>query len=344
MSERGRVLQVMMAGMKPIPPASVITLGECMTAFVATTPGPLADAIDFERHIAGAEANVAVGLARLEHKVAYLGRVGADGFGTAIVRKLRGEGVDVGHLVVDAEGRTGVLFRERRALGAIDVVYHRAGSAASHLGPGDIDQAVDDGVFEGARWLHLTGITPALSISARAAALRARDVARERGMTISLDVNLRRRLWSDTEAAPVLRDLAEGIDVILGSPDELAVLVAADATGEPADLLAAIVAAGHATAVAKLGSDGVLAIETGGEAVRVAGIAVAQIVDPVGAGDAFCAGFIAGRLDGVDLTAALRMGNACGALAVAAAGDQAGLPDPAELARLLETGGPDTLR
>jgi 2-dehydro-3-deoxygluconokinase len=330
--------------MEPMPAVEVITLGECMAAFVATTAGPLADTVDFERHIAGAEANVAVGLARLEHRVAYLGRVGADAFGTAIVRKLRGEGVDVNHVVIDTAARTGVLFRERRALGAIDVVYHRAGSAASRLGPEDVDRAVDDGVFDGARWLHLTGITPALSISARAAALRARDVARERGMTISLDVNLRRRLWSDNEAAPVLRDLAEGIDVVLGSPDELAVLIDADASSEPADLVAAVVAAGHATGVAKLGSDGALAIETGGETVRVAAIPVSQIVDPVGAGDAFCAGFIAGRLDGVDLSAALRMGNACGALAVAAAGDQAGLPDPAELARLLEAGGPDTLR
>ena len=96
--------------------------------------------------------------------------------------------------------------------------------------------------------------------------------------------------------------------------------------------------------MAKLGARGALGLEAGGSAVHVTGLPVAHVVDPVGAGDAFCAGFIAGRLDGVDLETALRMGNACGALAVAAAGDQAGLPDRAELARLLAGEGADTIR
>ena len=128
--------------------SDVVTLGECLASFVATTPGPLAEAIGFERHVAGAEANVAVGLARLGHTVTYIGRVGADGFGTAIVRRLRGEGVDVRYLATDDSAPTGVMFRERRSLGAIDVVYHRRGSAASKLGPDDVDRAVDDGALE----------------------------------------------------------------------------------------------------------------------------------------------------------------------------------------------------
>jgi 2-dehydro-3-deoxygluconokinase len=323
--------------------SEVVTLGECLASFVATKPGPLADAIDFERHVAGAEANVAVGLARLGHSVAYLGRVGADGFGTAIVRRLRGEGVNVGHLAVDDEAPTGVMFRERRGLGPIDVAYHRAGSAGSRLSAADVERAADDGIFDGARWLHLTGITAALSASARAATTAARDRARASGLPISLDVNLRRRLWTDEAAAPVLRDLARGVDVVFGSPDELAVLAGASTT-EPAELVTLIGALGPTVVAAKLGADGALGWESGGSSVRVQGIAVATVVDPVGAGDAFCAGFIAGRLDGVDLETALRMGNACGAMAVAAAGDQAGLPDRVELGRLLASGGPDTLR
>ena len=86
--------------------SEVVTLGECLASFLATTPGPLAEAVDFERHVAGAEANVAVGLARLGHTVSYIGRVGSDGFGTAIVRKLRGEGVDVGRLPIDPDAIT----------------------------------------------------------------------------------------------------------------------------------------------------------------------------------------------------------------------------------------------
>ena len=324
------------------PVAQVVTIGECLASFHATEPGPLAEARTFARHIAGAEANVAVGLARLGHRVAYVGRVGNDGFGTAIVRALRGEGVDVRQLTVDDAGRTGVMFRERRALGAMDVVYHRAGSAGSRLTADDVDRAVDAGVFDGSRWLHLTGITPALSASARSATTRARDAARAAGATVSLDINLRRRLWSDEEAAPVMRDLAASVDVVLGSADELAVVAGVATDEAPADVAAGVTQLGPRTVIAKLGRDGALGLEAGRVSVAPT-IPLDVVVDHVGAGDAFCAGFIAGRLDGVDLGAALRMANACGALAVSAAGDQAGLPDRDELARLL-AGGPDTLR
>jgi 2-dehydro-3-deoxygluconokinase len=322
----------------------VVTLGECLASFVAADAGPLAEARGFTRHIAGAEANVAVGLARLGHAVAYIGRVGGDGFGTAILRALRGEGIDVRHLTIDDSARTGVMFRERRVLGAMDVVYHRAGSAGSRLTPEDVVRAVDDGVFEGIRWLHLTGITPALSDTASAATTRALEEGRRTGATVSLDVNMRRRLWSDEQAAPLLRDLASRVDVVFGSTDELALIAGADLDSEPEQLVAAVAATGPRTVVVKLGRDGALGRDRE-TSMAVPGIAVTDVVDPVGAGDAFCAGFIAGRLDGVDLTTALRMGNACGALAVAASGDQSGLPDRGELARLLAgTGGPDTLR
>ncbi len=320
----------------------VITLGECLASLLASTPGSLAEATSFERHVAGAEANVAVGLARLGHTVGFIGRVGDDGFGTAIVRKLRGEGVDVAHLVVDPAA-TGVMFRERRLLGTSAVVYHRAGSAGSRLAVDDVERAANDGAFEAARWLHLTGITPALSATARAATFRARELARAAGLTISLDINLRRRLWSDEEAASVLRELAAGVDVVLGGDEELAVLTGLDPAAAAEESVAAVTRLGPSIAIAKLGAEGALALETGATPILEPAIMVGTVVDPVGAGDAFCAGFIAGRLDGTDLPTAVRMGNACGALAVAASGDQAGLPDRAELARLLG-GGPDTLR
>ncbi len=332
----------MMGMMEAQHATEVVTLGECLASFVASDPGPLAESRAFVRHIAGAEANVAVGLARLGHAVAYIGRVGGDGFGTAIVRALRAEGVDTRFLAVDDAAGTGVMFRERRVLGAMDFVYHRSASAGSRLTPEDVDRAVDDGVFHQTRWLHLTGITPALSGSARAATMRALAAGRDAGATISLDVNLRRRLWSDHEAAPVIRDLASRVDVVLGSTDELALVADVDGETAPEQLVAAVAANGPMTVVAKLGPDGAFGRDAE-ECVAEPGIAVAQVIDPVGAGDAFCAGFIAGRLDGVDLAAALRMANACGALAVAASGDQSGLPDGDELARLL-AGGPDTLR
>src|SRR5712691_6899364 len=197
----------------------VITLGECLVAFVAASPGPLADVDTFERFVAGAEANVAVGLARLGHSVTFIGRVGADGFGEAIRRRLRGEGVGTDGLLTDARAATGLMFRERRTIGPAQVLYARRESAGARLSVKDIDRASDQGLFRGARWLHLSGITPALSDSARAATFRAAELGRAAGMTISLDLNLRRRLWSDETAAPILRQLAATADVILGSPD-----------------------------------------------------------------------------------------------------------------------------
>jgi 2-dehydro-3-deoxygluconokinase len=109
----------------------VVTLGECLVALVAMDVGPLAEVGVFGRHVAGAEANVAVGLARLGHRVAFVGRVGADGLGTAILRGLRGAGVVVDWLRVDADAPTGLVIRERRALGPADVLYRRTSSAGS---------------------------------------------------------------------------------------------------------------------------------------------------------------------------------------------------------------------
>lgn len=327
-------------------PPEIVTLGECLVSFVATTPGSLAEARAFERHIAGAEANVAVGLARLGHSVAYIGRVGEDGFGTAIRRHLRGEGVDVRHLAMDPEATTGIMFRERRALGAVAVLYARAGSAGSRLEPADVERAAADGIFDRARWLHLTGITPALSDGGRAAVVRALDLARAAHLTVSFDVNLRRRLWPDEVAAPVLRSLAAGADIVLGSPDELAAIAGRpdEGTTHAADLARAVLDLGPSLVVVKLGSGGAVAVSRDGESVAAPAMAGATVVDPVGAGDAFCAGFIAARLEGADLAHALRAANACGASAVAASGDMAGLPERAELDRLLADGGPDTLR
>jgi 2-dehydro-3-deoxygluconokinase len=323
--------------------AEVVTLGECLIALIATAPGPLAEAAAFERHVAGAEANVAVGLARLGHSVAYIGRVGEDGFGTAIVRRLRGEGVDVGHLVADAEAATGLMLRERRVLGAAQVVYARTGSAGSRVSVVDVDHAATDGVFAGARWLHITGITPALSATAHDATRQAVELAHSAGLMVSFDVNLRRRLWSDADAAPIVRRFAEHADVVLGSPDELAV-VTGSTTADAAALARAVIDLGPSIAVVKLGAEGALGLERGGEPVSCPALPVPGALDPVGAGDGFCAGFIAARLDGADLATALRSGNACGAAVVAAVGDLAGLPDAAELARLLADAGPDTIR
>ena len=200
------------------------------------------------------------------------------------------------------------------------------------------------GVFATVAWLHLTGITPALSSTARAAVAAALDAARTAGATVSLDLNLRRRLWTESEAGSVLRALAGRADIVIADIDEAAVVTGRPSDTQPADLAAALLRLGPTLAVIKLGPAGALALGPDGTAASIPGLPVAAVVDPVGAGDAFCAGFIDARLAGIDLPDALRRANACGASAVAALGDQTGLPTAAELSRLIAAEGPDTLR
>ena len=324
-------------------PPEIVTLGECLMALVASEYGPLAEARGFGAHVAGAEANLAVGLSRLGHPTAFIGRVGPDGFGTAICRALRGASVNVDWLGVDDAAPTGILVRERRALGAAEVLYYRSGSAGSRLESADVDAAAAEGAFSGARWLHVTGITPALSRSARDAVERALELARVAGATVSLDLNLRRKLWTDRDARPVLAALAARSDVVLASEDEAAVVTGSAVNSKPDDLLGAILALGPSTAILKLGANGAIAREKEGDVVRAAAVRVTAI-DPIGAGDAFCAGFIAARLEGKDLAAALNVANLSGAAAVAAVGDQAGLLDRTELDRLMGSSTVDAIR
>jgi 2-dehydro-3-deoxygluconokinase len=325
------------------PAAEVVTLGECLVALVAKDHGPLAEASAFERHVAGAEANVAVGLARLGHRVAYVGRVGRDGFGTAILRRLRGEGVLTDFLAIDETAPTGLLVRERRSLGPAEVAYYRSGSAGARLSVADVEDAAEAGLFARARWLHVTGITPALSRSARAATERAVALGRESMLTVSLDVNLRRKLWSDDEAASTLRDLATKADVVLASGAEAALITGADPGAAAAELAEAILALGPSIAVIKLGAAGAVALEAAGQTATVSALPTSA-VDTIGAGDGFSAGFIAPRLEGESLGRALEMANACGAAAVSVIGDLTGLPDRRELDRLLDVAHDDAIR
>jgi 2-dehydro-3-deoxygluconokinase len=330
------------------PAAEVITLGECLISMVADR-APLATARSFEVHVAGAEANVAVGLARLGHTVAYIGRVGSDPLGIAIVRRLRGEGVQVEHLAVDPEGPTGLFIRELRELGPSDLVYYRSGSAGSKLSAADVSAA--DGLFAGARWLHVTGITPALSTTAREAVEGAISRARENGLTVSLDLNLRRKLWSEAEAAAVLSDLVARCDIVLGDLDEAALVTNVparrDGPPDPEAVADALLALGPRVAVVKLGSAG--ALEHRGEAgphrsTRREAIPLTRVVDPVGAGDAFTAGYIAATLEGLAPPRALDLANACGAAVASTVGDMDGLPTRPEVERILGARGPDVLR
>lgn len=303
----------------------VVTVGEAMALLVTEPPLPLRAARTFHRSIAGAESNVAIGVVRLGRSAGWIGRVGNDPFGLGILDHLRAEAVDITHAVVDDDAPTGVLIRDRHTERPIHVIYHRAGSAGSRVGPADIDEEY----VAGARVLHLTGITPALSSSARAAVLRAAEIAEEHGVTITLDPNLRLKLWSAAEAAAALEPLVAVADVVFVGDREAVQLSGHE---DPEEAVGWFVDLGAGLVVSKRGADGSSA--TDGTETWSAPAYPVDPVDVIGAGDAFAAGFLVARLEGAGVAAALRVGNAAGALCIQVPGDVEGLPYRADLAAL----------
>lgn len=296
----------------------VITLGEMMTMLVATETGPLRSSETFRKHVAGSEANVAIGLARLGHQPGWISRLGDDEFGTFIRNFLRGEGVDVSHVILDREHPTGIAFKERRELGARKVIYYRRGSAASFLASTDLDPSY----FAGARYFHTSGINPALSPSMHEAMLAAIDLAHQAGARVTFDPNVRLRLWDAETCRRTLRDILPRVDIVLPGMEEAELL-----TGEiePIRAAEALRALGPSMVVLKLGAEGSLALTDEG-ITRAPALHLEHIVDPVGAGDGFAAGFLSGQLRGWDLAASLRLGNIVGAHAMSVSGDVEGLP------------------
>ena len=293
----------------------VLTFGETMLALNAS--GPLSPGAQLTASVAGAESNVAIGLARLGHTAAWVGRVGDDEAGALVIRTLRGEGVDT-RPVVDAAA-TGILLRRERVAGITTVDYHRRLSAGTALSAHDVLPHLTGP--RPPRWLHVTGVTPALSDSARTAAVTAIDAARSAGVRVCLDVNHRSRLWSSAAASEALTPLARLADVVIASEDELPLV----ATG-PQELLAGVT---RLVAV-KRGSAGATMHEAGGQVLERNAVP-ARAVDAVGAGDAFCAGLLSGLLDGLEPSACLDRAVLLGAFSVSTSGDWEGLPSRSEL-------------
>lgn len=319
----------------PSAPPEILAFGEAMTMFVAEEPGELAGVEHFQRRIAGADTNVAIGLARLGFHVGWLSRVGNDSFGTFIRRALEAEGLDCRHLRTDPEHPTGLVFKELAQDGADPrVEYVRRGSAASHLAPTDAD-GVD---FSALRHLHATGIPPALSSSSRELAETMLVRARDAGASISFDPNLRPSLWnSEAEMRDTLNALAARTDWVLPGLAEGRLLTGRDSPEAIADFY---LERGVRAVIIKLGPQGSYyrgSLRDEQTDFTVPGVPVAEVVDTVGAGDGFAVGVISALLDGLSPREALQRGNLIGALAVQVRGDMEGLPDRERLEQLAST-------
>ncbi|MFK0156023.1 sugar kinase [Streptomyces sp. NPDC090493] len=312
----------------------VVCLGETMAALAPDPPRSLADAGQLRLSVAGAESNVAMYLADHGVPVHWLSAVGDDPLGRRVCAAVAVAGVDVTRVRTDPHRPTGLLLKDPGPAGT-RVHYYRAGSAASALGPG----LLDGEPLRSAALLHLTGITPALSGSCRALVTRALDTpAAERPYAVSFDVNHRAALWPDGTAPTVLRDLADRADIVLVGLDEAQRLWGADLTVRGVrDLLP-----GPRILVVKDGARAATAL-TGQGACTVPALRTA-VVEPVGAGDAFAAGFLAGLLRAEPLPRALRLGHLTAVSALRVTGDHGPLPEAVDIDRLLELPDPDWQR
>jgi 2-dehydro-3-deoxygluconokinase len=303
----------------------VLTFGETMAVLRTEQTGPLRLARSLRLSLAGAESTVATGLSRLGHTARWVGRVGADEFGGLVLDRLRAEQVDVSFARVDDVAPTGLLVREQRTADVARVRYYRSGSAGSRLGPQDLAPALRDG----ASLVLVSGITPALSASALAAARSAVAYAVERSWPVCLDVNYRSTLWSREAAAEALAPMAASAAIVAGDVDELRLVGGSDP-------VPALLAKGVREVVVKDGGRGATVCTAQGSWSMPA-VAVTA-VDVVGAGDAFLAGYVSGWLDGLDERGRLGRAVAVAGFAVSCVGDWDGLPTRAELELSLRPG------
>ncbi|MFE1167465.1 sugar kinase [Nocardiopsis sp. NPDC058789] len=272
-----------------------VCVGETMA--VLTSPEALAEDARLTVGTGGAESNVAMALARLGHRAAWVSRVGADPFGRMVTDAVARCGVDVRGVEVDPDLPTGLYVKDT-APGGAGVLYYRRGSAASMMSVVDGEKVWS----RGPRLVHLSGITPALS--SRAAAL-VRDLLDRRsgnGALRCFDVNHRPALWDAREAGPVLLDLARRADVVFVGRDEAERLWGTPAVEDVRAVLPEV-----PTLVVKDAEHGATSFD-GADTVFVPAPSV-EVVEEVGAGDAFAAGYLSGLLDGLPPERRLSLGH-----------------------------------
>lgn len=305
------------------PAWDLVTLGESMALFMGPPATSLRPGTSATFSFAGAESNVAIAASRLGHRTAFVSRVGDDDFGRTILRTLAAEGVDTRAVRLDEGAPTSLMVRQHRTADVVTVSYYRRHGAGARLRPEDVDPEM----IRRSRLLHVTGITPSLSDSAREAVRFAVSVAADAGVPVSLDINHRELMWSRAAAGKTLRELVPSVTLLFGSDHELLLL---DDDGEdPEHAAEALRGDGVADVVLKRGAEGATAWHAGGRS-DLAAVGVTA-VDPVGAGDAFVAGYLSAYLDGEGADERLRRAVLCGAFAVSAHGDWEGTPRRDEL-------------
>ncbi|MBF8379032.1 sugar kinase [Alicyclobacillus mali] len=312
----------------------VLTFGEPLVVCVPDGAGKLHQVRRFHTSCAGAELNTAVGLARLGVPVAYLAKVGDDPFGEQIRRALREEGVDDRLVTASHRCPTGIYFKQWAGLdGRTEVFYYRSQSAMAE--EGFATYPAEEWLASGEiSWVHGTGITWMIGEAARAASDALVEAARRCGATFSFDINVRLKLAPEDAWRALLLQVAPKATWIFLGDTEAEMLFG---TARAQEVWASIRDMGFAGegVIVKRGAEGAEWLSDGG-VLHVPAWPVSNVVDTVGAGDGFNAGFIAGRMKGWTTEEALRLAALVGACAVTAEGDYDGYPTWREAMSYLE--------
>ena len=314
----------------------VLLLGEPMALLMAEQEGKLENVEHFQRAMSGAEVNVAIGLTRLGHETEYVTRLGEDPFGYYIKNELQKNGIGTTNIVFDPVYRTGIQLKNKVTDGSDPYApYYRKGSAASRISKEDVEK-ID---LSDIQLVHVTGIPPALSESAREATEYLMERARNNGIFVTFDPNLRPALWESEEVMKKeLNHLSAYADLVLPGIAECRILTGEDTKEAAAEFYHSL---GVETVIIKDGSTGAyLSQKKTGETRKqalVPGFHVERVVDTVGAGDGFAVGVLSGILEGKSMAESVRRGNAIGAIQVMHRGDNEGLPTMKSLEQFIST-------
>ncbi len=304
----------------------VLTFGEAMGLLIAEDTGNLDNVNLFSKQAAGAELNVAIGLARLGFDMSYVTSFGNDPLGRYLKSFIDSENVNSKYITFSNTNSTGLMFKEKVENGADPfVASFRRHSAASAY---NVEEAkkVDIASLD---LLHCTGIFLALSKTTLEAATYFKNTAKENGVTVTFDPNLRESLWESREVmVKTINEFAKGCDYVLPGISEGEILTG---SSEPSEIADFYINLGAKCVIIKLGAKGGYYKTSTGEEGFVDGFKVEKVVDTVGAGDGFAVGCISGILDGCDTTEVVRRGTAIGAIQVMSKGDNSGLPTREQL-------------
>ena len=301
----------------------ILSLGEAMVEFNA--PGPSGPGTTFVQGCGGDTSNAAVAAARQGARVGYLTAVGADVFGDALLSLWQREGIETAHVKRRPDAPTGIYFVTHGPEGH-SFIYYRAGSAASRMTPADIPEAA----VVGARVLHVSGISQAISATAEATVGHAVALARRHGVKVAYDPNLRLQLWAPERARSVIRDTLAHADIVLPSLDDARFLAGRE---RPETIVDLCLESGASLVALKLGVAGCL-VATADERRRLPGYRV-NAVDATGAGDTFNGAFLARLVAGDTPLGAATYANAAAALSTTGYGAVGPIPSRAAVERLL---------